>query len=151
MKEEPAPTAATEMARLAITEALHRYCVAVDSHDAAAFDALCAPDASVDFGARYQGSAAGFMVSLLEARARTLRMRHEVTDIAILLADDGCSASSTCAVQAAVLRIGENGEEWRRVRGLYEDRWTLVDGRWLLLHRRYRQLKLVGGHDQAPS
>lgn len=133
----PAPAEAVS----AITDALHRYCLAVDRHDASAFLALCAPGASMDFGSRYRGPASGFMDALLANPSSTLQMRHEVTDITIRIVGDTGMARSRSTVHAEILRQSGSGIERRRVRGTYEDHWISLDGHWLLQHRRYLQLE----------
>lgn len=135
----------------AITDALHRYCRAVDCQDRHAFLALFSPDASVDFGLRYRGPALGFMDLLLANRINTLEMRHEITDVTIWLGGDSGGACSRATVHAQVVRQTESGIERRWIRGLYEDRWTARDGHWLLQHRRYVQLEAVSETTTNPS
>jgi hypothetical protein len=127
-----------DIAEGAITDALHRYCTAVDSYDTVSFLSLWTVDAQLDFGERYQGGPAGFMASLVEARSRTIAMTHQMEETSIELSSDLASATSRSIVSAAVTRLSNDGEQRRLVRGCYEDRWVLTDGQWLMQHRRYR-------------
>ena len=130
-----------DTAQFAITDALRRYCMAVDHYDVIAFRNLFGPDARMDFGPRFQGQPEGFMDSLLAAREQTLQMRHEMADITIHFVPFSGIATSESIVLAALLRRTYAGLEHRRVRGTYEDQWIEHNGRWLLQHHRYRQLE----------
>ena len=132
-----------DLAELAITAGLQRYCTAVDTYDAVLFQALWTTDAQLDFGERYQGGPAGFMASLVEARSRTIAMSHELEEVSIDVSSDLASATSLSIVSAVVIRVGEDGEQRRLVRGRYEDRWVLNDGQWLMQHRRYRATSAI--------
>lgn len=127
-----------DLAKRSIIEALHRYCAAVDSYDTDTFAALWTDDAYVDFGERYRGKPPGFQALLLSDRNRTLSMAHQLEEIVIDLSPELSSATSNSNVSAAVTRLSGDGEQRRMVRGRYEDRWVLTDGRWLIQHRVYR-------------
>ncbi len=133
-----APAMNRDLAEMAIKDALHRYCTAVDTYDADLFQALWAADAQLDFGERYQGGPAGFMTSLIEARSRTIAMTHQIEAVSIELSSDLASANSRSIVSAAVTRVSDDGEQNRLVRGRYEDRWVLTGGQWLMQHHIYR-------------
>ena len=104
----------------------------------ATFLKLWTADAQVDFGERYRGEPGGFMASVIEARSRTTAMTHQLEEVSIELSNDLASATSTSVVSAEVTRATADGEQRRLVRGRYEDRWVLSDGRWLIQHRQYR-------------
>ena len=130
-----------DLAARAITDALHRYCAAVDSYDADTFAALWTDDAYVDFGERYRGKPPGFQALLIQDRNRTLSMAHQMEEIAIDLSPELSAATSRCTVSAAVTRISGDGGKRRLVRGRYEDRWVLTRGQWLIQHRVYRPIE----------
>ena len=125
-------------AKSSITDVLHKICIAVDAYDSALFLPLWTVDARLDFGERYWGAPAGFIASLVESRSITTAMTHELEDISIELLNNRRTATSTCIVSADVTRLSDDGERRRLVRGRYEDRWLLTDGRWLIEHRTYR-------------
>jgi len=127
-----------DFAKRSITDVLHKICVAVDAYDSALFLPFWTVDAQLDFGERYRGAPAGFIASLVESRSMTTAMTHELEDISIELLNDRRTATSTCIVSADVTRLSDDGERRRLVRGRYEDRWLLTDGRWLIQHRTYR-------------
>jgi hypothetical protein len=130
-----------DLAKRSIIDVLHRYCTAVDSYDTDTFATLWTDDAYVNFGERYQGKPLGFQALLLSDRNRTLSMVHKMEEIVIDLSPEFSSSTSSSVVSATVTRLSEGREQRRLVRGHYEDRWMLTNGRWLIQQRIYRPIE----------
>ena len=122
------------VAKQAITEIIYRYCRAVDRMDRGMALSLWHPDAIVDFGSLYRGSAPGFVDRIWEMHATAQGRSHQVTNILINISGD--KAVSESYVLGA-LRFGdETGGSiqttgWSR----YLDRWSRRDGKWAIDHR----------------
>jgi hypothetical protein len=125
-------------AKRSIIEVLHRYCSAVDTYDTESFATLWTDDAYVDFGERYRGNPSGFQALLIRDRNRIVLMSHKIEEISIDLSHELSSATSDSIVCAKVVRLSDDGEQRRMVRGRYKDRLVLTDGLWLIQHRVYR-------------
>lgn len=118
--------------RLAIHEALSRYCVCLDHGRWDEFRALFAENPRLDFGevmGVWEG-AEGVRRFTETMAGLGLFMRHYVTNV--LLTGDGSTATSECYVLAVTGR----GDQQMVATGRYEDRFVKEGGRWLLATRR---------------
>jgi hypothetical protein len=117
--------------RLAIQEALARYCFCLDQGRWDEFRALFTADARLDFGevmGVWEG-ADGVRRFTETMAGLGLFMRHYVTNV--LLSGDGTSAHAECYVLAVTGR----GDQQMVATGRYDDRFVKQDGRWLLASR----------------
>lgn len=123
------------LAKQAITEALYRYCRAMDRMDHAQAVATWHPGGTADYGTIFQGTGAEF-VDWVEATHRSMR-RHAHRIANILIEVDGLRARSEAYV-TVLLRLVENGTEVELVaHGRYLDHWSCRDGSWAIEARRY--------------
>ena len=130
---------AASAAKQEITEALHRYCHAVDRYDRETALAVWHPDGTADYGEElYQGPVGGLIDWLWETHAGTTARSHQVTNVLIDLELDADAARSeayvTVALQHAEPARGEAAVTVARAR--YIDTWSRRNGRWAIDHRR---------------
>lgn len=131
-------SAASE-AKQEITEALYRYCHAVDRDDRQTALAVWHPDGTADYGADlYQGPAGGLIDWLWETHAATSARSHQVTNVLIDVDVDAGTARSEAYVTVALRHAeGSRGEADVSVaRARYLDEWSHRDERWAIDHRR---------------
>jgi hypothetical protein len=130
-------SALTELlAKQEITEAIHKYCRAMDRMDNDLGRTVFHPDASVDYGVMFQGTGHGFMEFVHEAHAGMLVHHHQVGNILIRV--EGQRAFSESYVTATFHSQSEGGPLLeRRSYGRYVDIWESRDGRWAINHRTY--------------
>jgi hypothetical protein len=135
--DDELPTAA-ELRELldkqAITEVLHRYCVAFDTKDRELGYSVWHPDGTADYVGMFQGTGRDFVDFGIGAHEMLLpRSSHQVTNL--LIEVDGDAATSTAYVTAASQRADRRTVHL--IRGQYDDRWTRREGTWAIDHRRF--------------
>jgi hypothetical protein len=124
------------LAKQEITEAIHRYCRAMDRIDDELGYGVWHADGTGDYGGMYQGSGRGFVDFVHQAHQGFRAHAHRVGNVVIEL--DGDKAASETYVEATfVIPAGEAGQRIARSAGRYLDRWSRRDGRWAIDHRRY--------------
>jgi hypothetical protein len=132
-----APTAVELRALLdkqAITEVLHRYCIALDTKDRELGYSVWHPDGTALYEDMYEGAGRGFVDFGVEAHETVHPISsHQVTNIVIEV--EGDQATSTSYVTAASQRIG--GDTVYLIRGRYDDRWSRRDSVWAIDHRHF--------------
>ncbi len=116
----------------AITEALHRYCVAVDRIDEATWWQVWHPDAAAHYEEIFDGSAAGLMTWIFETHRRCEATSHQLSNVLIDVTDQAATSESYVT---ACLRV--EGTDVI-ARGRYLDSWSNRDGAWRIDERRYR-------------
>lgn len=132
-------------ARLAIAEQLGRYCLAFDSHDAAAWASLFTDDGV--FEVRLAGSAKPLFQARGTEQLRVFASHapgviHHITNLVF----DAISLDSA-RTRATVLGTWSPGNDGPSIytHGVYEQRWTLVAETWRLAY----QLFLSHGYHPA--
>lgn len=120
--------------RLDIQDLLTRYARAVDRCDAAMFEAVWAPDATVDYGdGRHE--AAAWTLGLLDRLRAMDRTQHALSNITISIAGDVAHAETVCT---AYHRITDEARAMAMVvGGRYLDRLVRTSHGWRIAERRY--------------
>jgi hypothetical protein len=116
----------------AITEALHRYCVAVDRIDEATWWQVWHRDATAHYEEIFDGPAADLMAWIFETHRNCQTTSHQLSNILIDVA--GQAATSESYVTACVRVAGTDVV----ARGRYLDSWSNRGGGWRIDERRYR-------------
>ena len=132
MSETPSDEVVELAAKQAITEALHRYCVAVDRMDEGTWWEVWHPDAMAHYEEIFEGAASRLMGWIFETHRSCEATSHQVSNMLIDL--DGHAATSECYVTACVRAGGTDVI----ARGRYLDVWASRDGAWRIEQRRYR-------------
>jgi hypothetical protein len=120
------------VAKQAIMEALHRYCVAVDRIDEATWWQVWHRDAIAHYEEIFDGPAASLMAWIFETHRSCDATSHQLSNALIDVA--GEAATSQSYVTACVRAGGTDIV----ARGRYLDAWTNRDGVWRIEERRYR-------------
>lgn len=135
MTTEPELILATLAAKQDITEALFRYCRAMDRKDRSLGRAVWHPDGVADYGQIFQGTGAEFVEWVTDLHETLAGTSHQVANI--LIDVDGAAATSEAYVTVAIRSETENAQRDVVRRGRYLDRWAYRDGRWGIEHRHY--------------
>ncbi len=123
-------------AKQEITEVIYRYCRGLDRMDRELALSVWHADGTADWGSMYQGLGSGFIEWVWDAHAGFERHSHQVTNI--LIDVDGERAVSESYVTVALWARPDPLQVLELVgRGRYADRWSRVEGRWAIEHRRY--------------
>lgn len=126
----------TERAKRAITEAIYRYCRALDRMDRELASAVFHPDATADYGPTFSGSAEGLIDNFWVNHAKLLGHSHQVTNI--LIEVDGDRAGSEAYAFGTLWDLTpEGGLVVLTALGRYLDTWSCRDGVWAIDHRRF--------------
>lgn len=137
-------TTADLPAKQAITEALYRYCVAVDRIDEATWWRVWHPDATAHYEKMFDGSATSLMTWIFETHRSCEATSHQVSNMLIDVDDKAATSESYVT---ACIRAGDNVIV---ARGRYLDSWSSRDGVWRIDERRYRNdIMQVTGVTQA--
>ena len=120
------------VAKEAITESLHRYCVAVDRIDEATWWQVWHHDAIAHYEEIFDGSAASLMAWIFETHRSCEATSHQLSNVLIEVV--GHTASSESYVTACIRAGGTDVV----ARGRYFDSWSNRDGAWRIDERRYR-------------
>jgi hypothetical protein len=127
------------LAKQAITEALYKYCRAMDRMDNALGKSVFHADAPADYGGMYRGTGHGFIEYVYGAHAGMLLHQHQLGNIVITLAGD--RAASESYVTVSFRRKDETGAMvGMRSCGRYLDRWEKRGGHWGISDRLYLHL-----------
>jgi hypothetical protein len=132
MSDTTSDAMAVLVAKEAITEALHRYCVAVDRIDEETWWQVWHHHATAHYEEIFEGSAAGLMAWIFETHRACDATSHQLSNVLIEVA--GETATSESYVTACVRAGGTDVV----ARGRYFDSWSNRDGRWRIDGRRYR-------------
>ncbi len=122
----------TYAAKQAITEALYRYCHAVDRIDADLAAHIWHADGVAHYEDVFDGTGAEFLAFVFEQHRKADATSHQLANI--LIDVQGDRATSESYVTACIRSGGAD----ITVRGRYSDRWSLRSGRWGIDERRYR-------------
>jgi hypothetical protein len=125
-------TTADLPAKYTITEALYRYCVAVDRIDEATWWQVWHPDARAHYENIFDGSATSLMTWIFETHRSCEATSHQMSNV--LIDVDGNVATSESYVTACI----RTGDSIVVARGRYLDSWSSRDGVWRIDVRRYR-------------
>ena len=132
MSDTTSDALARLIAREAITDGLHRYCVAVDRIDEATWWQVWHRDATAHYEEIFEGSAASLMDWLFETHRSCDATSHQVTNALIDVA--GQTATSESYVTACIRADGNDIV----ARGRYSDVWSQHNGAWRIDERRFR-------------
>jgi hypothetical protein len=132
MGDTSADAMADLVAKQGITEALHRYCVAVDRLDEATWWRVWHGDAVAHYEEIFDGPAAGLMAWIFETHRSCEATSHQLSNVLIDVA--GQAATSESYVTACIRAGGTDVV----ARGRYLDSWSRRDGAWRIDERRYR-------------
>lgn len=143
------------VAKLAITDVLHRYARGLDRMDMA-MTLSCWHEGGTDRHAPlFAGTAKGFLEWLWPVHAAMEVTRHTISNIMIEV--DGDRAGSEC-YWMVTLRVPHEGQRYDMIgQGRYMDTWERIDGVWAIRHResisdwgRIEPVGLVAGAPGAP-
>jgi hypothetical protein len=122
--------------RLAIMDAIYRYCRAMDRIDIPLGYSIWHDDGEADYGEGiFRGSGRGFIDFVAERHATMLAHSHQVTTVIIDLAGD--LATSESYVTATLRFVRDERLMDMTSRGRYLDRWSFRDERWAIDRRVY--------------
>jgi hypothetical protein len=125
-------TPAVLAAKHAITEALYRYCVAVDRIDEITWWQVWHHDATAHYENIFDGPATSLMTWIFETHRSCEATSHQVSNV--LIDVEGQSATSESYVTACI----RSGSGIVLARGRYIDSWSNRDGVWRIDERVYR-------------
>lgn len=118
-------------AKQAITEGLYRYCRGLDRMDRAIALSIWHPDAIVDYGTTFKGTALAFIDRAWEIHETMQAHSHQITNI--LIEVSASVAVSEAYVTAALRRRDDAGELVEMtVRGRYLDKWSARNEVWAI-------------------
>jgi hypothetical protein len=121
----------------AIKETVYRYCRAVDRIDRQLGLSIWTPNAILDYGPIFRGTARDFIERVCRDHEAMEATSHQITNIIVDLAPDGQSATSESYVTASLRDSRDGVRKDRTIRGRYLDQWIRVEGRWLIAERRF--------------
>jgi len=124
------------LAKQEITEAIHKYCRAMDRMDNELGRSVFHADAVADYGEMFQGTGHEFVEFVYHAHAGMLVHHHQIGNILIRIAGDMAFSESYVTATFHSKAEGEPLLE-RRSYGRYVDRWERRDDRWAISHRTY--------------
>jgi hypothetical protein len=128
-------------AKMAITEAIYRYCRAVDRMDQQMAAAVFHPGATADYGTTFSGSAEALIDNLWTNHAKLLGHSHQVTNILIevsLGGEEGDRAASEAYAFGTLWNATDEGVlVVLTAYGRYIDQWSTRNGVWAIDHRRF--------------
>jgi hypothetical protein len=129
--------------KLAIHEALYRYCRSVDRLDVALGHGVFHEDSYADYGPDvYQGPGRGCIDAIIRSHDHLTGHSHQIANVLIAL--DGDRAGSE-AYMTGTMRMLRDGKEFQIfVRARYLDTWEKRGGRWAISRR-----KLAYDHDEV--
>jgi ketosteroid isomerase-like protein len=121
--------------KLAIRDALSRYCRGLDRMDKEMAYAVFSEDAPAHYYDMYEGTGRGFVDWVWETHASMARHSHQISNVLIEL--EGSNASSEAYVTVA-LWTG-NGDDMMEIvcRGRYLDCWEKRGDNWLIVKREH--------------
>ncbi len=118
-----------------ISEALHKYPIALDRLDRELLLSIGHPEGHVDFEKMFQGTWPAFVEWALPVHKALLFHNHRITNMLIELT--GENAHSETNVTATLFVPHPTGDvDERRIQARYLDKWTRENGRWLITERR---------------
>jgi hypothetical protein len=132
MSDTMSDAVADLVARQAITEALYRYCVAVDRLDEATWWQVWHRDARARYEEIFDGPASGLMAWIFETHRSCEATSHQLSNVLIDVA--GHTATSESYVTACVRAGGTDVV----ARGRYLDSWSNRDGVSRIDERRHQ-------------
>ena len=123
-------------AKQAITEALYRYCRAMDRIEPELAKTVWHADATLDYGHLFKLTAAEYTASIEAMHASFDATHHQVGNILIDVNGDG--ATSEAYVTAICWNFLDSGELRELIAiGRYCDRWSRRTGHWAIDHRHF--------------
>ena len=143
------------VAKLAITDLLHRYARGLDRMDRAMTLSCWHEGGTDDHAPLFSGTAAGFVEWLWPVHAAMEVTRHVITNVMIEVDGDRAGSESYWTV---TLRVPHEAQRYDIVgQGRYLDTWEQIDGVWAIRHRqsiadwgRIEPVGLVAGAAGAP-
>lgn len=124
------------LAKQEITEAIYKYCRAMDRMDSELGRSVFHPDAIADYGEVFQGTGHGFVDFVYEIHAGLLVHQHQIGNILIHVEGDRAFSESYVTVTVRSKALGGSLVETRSC-GRYVDRWAKRADRWAISHRTY--------------
>jgi len=122
------------VAKLAITDVLHRYSRGLDRMDREMTLSCWHPGGTDSHGPTYTGSAEGFVEWLWPVHGAMEVTRHVVTNIIIEV--NGDKAGSECYWTLTLRMKGSDGVRYDLMgQGRYVDQLERIDGVWAIRHR----------------
>lgn len=121
---------------LEITDALARYCRALDRLDDELALSLWHPGGTVDYGAElFTGTATDFVKWLRPVHEGVDATTHRITNVIVRITGD--TAVSEASGHVMLITRTPEGQRVQHTFGRYLDRWARRDGSWAIDHRRY--------------
>jgi hypothetical protein len=118
----------------AITEVLHRYCIALDRKDREMGYSVWHPDGTAKYEGMFEGTGHEFIDFGIGGHETALPVSsHQLTNIVIEV--EGDHASSVSYVTAASSMAGTDRVYF--IKGQYHDTWSRRDGVWRIAERRF--------------
>ena len=123
-------------AKQAIAEALYRYTRAMDRIDPELAKTVWHPDATVDYGLMFKGTAAEYISRVDAMHSPFDGTHHQIGNLLIDVTGD--RATSEAYVTARCWNLSDTGELTELiVIGRYCDRWSQRRGHWAMDHRHF--------------
>lgn len=121
--------------RLRIRDCLHRYTRGIDRHDSELIASAFWPDATIGYGAQFEGPLEPFVAWSNELHAARWKAHsHNVTNQSVAFDEDGGGAD----VESYVLFFHrQEGKDVDVGIGRYLDRFARRGGEWRILRRRF--------------
>jgi hypothetical protein len=121
------------IAKLAITDVIHRYARGLDRMDRAMALSCWHAGGTDDHAPLFCGTAAGFLDWLWPVHAGMEVTRHMISNIMIEIDGDRAGSESYWTV---TLRVPHEGRRYDIIgQGRYIDTWEQIDGVWAIRHR----------------
>lgn len=143
------PVLAGLVARQEITDALHRYAMALDDHDWPALEPIFAPDVVCDLGGGRVLRDRRSMSDLVAEVIGRFDVTHHLVGNVTFLSLEGAEAETRCYLQAWEVRRGVAGGDTFMMAGEYRDRWIRTD-RWRIVHRQLL-VAATAGNPEVPA
>ncbi len=142
------------VARQSIGDGLYRYCRSLDRMDRDLYWTVFEPEAHLDYGDYFAGTAAEFLEWVWRAHEAMQGHSHQITNILTQIDPGGGGAASEAYVTVCLrTKPDEDGKTSDIVdRGRYLDHWTRhLDGTWRISSRRYvSDISQVADASSAP-
>jgi SnoaL-like domain len=128
------------VARQSVVDGLYRYCRSLDRMDRDLYWRVFEPEAHLDYGEHFAGTAAEFLEWVWKAHGAMQVHSHQITNVLTQVDSDGTGAASEAYVTVCLrTKPDEDGKISDIVdRGRYLDRWVRhPDGAWRISDRLY--------------
>lgn len=128
--------------RAGVTDALYRYCTAIDTKDWALLAACFVPEATADYRGRHFPDAASIVRYMADIHRDLDGSAHRLTNVVVQL--DGDTARTTSYVDALLVDADHPDGPTFHVVGTYADALRRDGASWRIVERRFVDLWTEG-------